>query len=93
MLNSALSLLILGLVMLLYIFSLKYNSLLGTLVILESIMLTSIMYILYIMIPSSTPSLFILLLSFAACEAALSLSLLTNLIRLHGNDKLINLTM
>nr|YP_010970200.1 NADH dehydrogenase subunit 4L [Phyllidiopsis shireenae]WNR50789.1 NADH dehydrogenase subunit 4L [Phyllidiopsis shireenae] len=54
---------------------------------LEALMLSLLIFLFsFSMIYNNSYSIFLILLTFAACEAALGLSLLVSILRLRGND-------
>nr|YP_004934887.1 NADH dehydrogenase subunit 4L [Ovatella vulcani]AEQ93843.1 NADH dehydrogenase subunit 4L [Ovatella vulcani] len=66
---------------------------LNLLIILEAAMLSVLVfYYLMSVLCSSSGVMFLLLLTFAACEAALGLSLLVSVLRLRGNDLMSSLS-
>nr|YP_009353572.1 NADH dehydrogenase subunit 4L [Ellobium chinense]AQX92059.1 NADH dehydrogenase subunit 4L [Ellobium chinense] len=74
-------------------FSRHRSHVLNLLITLEAAMLSILFFYYFVtVLYSSSSVLFLMLLTFAACEAAFGLSLLVSLIRLHGNDLVSSLT-
>lgn len=64
------------------------------LLLLESIILILICFFFFILIElGADPLIFLLILTLRACEAALGLSILVSLIRFHGNDQLMSISI
>nr|QWE50977.1 NADH dehydrogenase subunit 4L [Planorbella pilsbryi] len=73
-----------------YIFNKMF--ILNALVVLESIMLISMIFMLFSLnMMLETKYMFLMVLTFAACEAAIGLSLLVSFIRLRGNNYMLSL--
>lgn len=83
-------LVILFLILLLIIsFVFNKSHIIVLLLILECIILILLVYLFFILIEiTSNPNIFLLILSFRACEAALGLSILVSLMRYYGNDSI-----
>lgn len=73
----------------------QYNHLLITLLALEGIMLSLVLYVPIIIIFSRVPLAFLslIILTLGACEAALGLSLLVLIARSYGNDLIKSLSI
>ena len=67
-------------------FALKQTHSLSLLIILEAIILRLLLFLFRYLIGVGALSWFLVILTFAACEAALGLSLLVRILRLRGND-------
>nr|YP_009498361.1 NADH dehydrogenase subunit 4L [Biomphalaria sudanica]AWK49472.1 NADH dehydrogenase subunit 4L [Biomphalaria sudanica] len=73
-----------------YLFNKKY--ILNSLIILEGMMLMSMVFMVFSLMSSyESMYMFLMVLTFAACEAAMGLSLLVSFLRLRGNNMLIAL--
>nr|YP_009498374.1 NADH dehydrogenase subunit 4L [Biomphalaria choanomphala]AWK49485.1 NADH dehydrogenase subunit 4L [Biomphalaria choanomphala] len=73
-----------------YLFNKKY--ILSSLIILEGMMLMSMVFMVFSLMSSyESMYMFLMVLTFAACEAAMGLSLLVSFLRLRGNNMLIAL--
>ena len=73
-------------------FSSYQNHTLNLLISLEALMLSLLLFTYSVfMLLGTSAHLFLVLLTFAACEAALGLSLLVSILRIRGNDSIISL--
>nr|YP_010735473.1 NADH dehydrogenase subunit 4L [Deroceras laeve]WEI33064.1 NADH dehydrogenase subunit 4L [Deroceras laeve] len=73
-----------------------FNSahIMSLLLLLESMMLILMCFFFFILIElGADPLMFLLMLTLSACEAALGLSILVSLMRFHGNDQLMSISM
>nr|AWK49498.1 NADH dehydrogenase subunit 4L [Biomphalaria glabrata] len=85
------SLLFVFFLVLCYLFNKKY--ILSSLIILEGMMLMSMVFMVFSLMSSyESMYMFMMVLTFAACEAAIGLSLLVSFLRLRGSHMLIALT-
>nr|AWK49511.1 NADH dehydrogenase subunit 4L [Biomphalaria glabrata] len=84
------SLLFVFFLVLCYLFNKKY--ILSSLIILEGMMLMSMVFMVFSLMSSyESMYMFLMVLTFAACEAAIGLSLLISFLRLRGSNMLIAL--
>nr|YP_009113889.1 NADH dehydrogenase subunit 4L [Gastrocopta cristata]AGC52854.1 NADH dehydrogenase subunit 4L [Gastrocopta cristata] len=90
--SQLLFILIYGFVILLYSFSSQSKHLISSLIILESLMVISIIYLFFSLGSVNSIGLLLLILTFAAAEAALALSLLISILRVMKNDNMLNLS-
>lgn len=85
------SLIFLCFVIFIYTFIKENNHLISRIIILESLILITILYLFLSIRLITEKSILLLNLRFAAAEAAIGLSLLIRLLRLFGNDKTSNI--
>nr|YP_009445810.1 NADH dehydrogenase subunit 4L [Hypselodoris apolegma]ATX68398.1 NADH dehydrogenase subunit 4L [Hypselodoris apolegma] len=76
-----------------FVFSKLNMHILSLLISLEALMLSLLIFLFsFSMLYGSSFHIFLILLTFAACEAALGLALLVSILRIRGNDYVISLS-
>nr|YP_010983245.1 NADH dehydrogenase subunit 4L [Hypselodoris whitei]WOK01427.1 NADH dehydrogenase subunit 4L [Hypselodoris whitei] len=82
-----------GLTTALFVFSKLNMHILTLLISLEALMLSLLVFLFsFSLLYGSSFHIFLILLTFAACEAALGLALLVSILRVRGNDYVMSLT-
>nr|YP_010273929.1 NADH dehydrogenase subunit 4L [Bulinus truncatus]QYJ56632.1 NADH dehydrogenase subunit 4L [Bulinus truncatus] len=77
-----------------YLFFFNNSYILSSLIILEMIMLLSMVFMIFSLgVIMESKYLFLLVLTFSACEASMGLSLLVSFMRLRGNNLMMSLSL